>query len=70
MLLEKEYSVDPQKIAESFPLQTTVQDMLQIFQHLFGLVFVEITSDERDTLSVSGNGSDLIWHEDVKVFTI
>ncbi|MCJ1394148.1 hypothetical protein MMC18_007026 [Xylographa bjoerkii] len=70
MLLEQQYSVDEQKIAEYFPLQTTVQGMLGTFQHLFSLVFVEITGDERNKLSVSGKGSDIVWHEDVQVFSV
>src|SRR4029077_11887108 len=42
MILEKEYSLDQQLIAEYFPLQTTIQGMLHIFEELFGLAFVEI----------------------------
>ncbi|MCJ1383232.1 hypothetical protein MMC17_006870 [Xylographa soralifera] len=69
ILLEKQYSVDEQKIAEYFPLQTTIQGMLGIFQHLFGLVFVEITGDERNKLSTSSQNSSIVWHEDVQVFS-
>ncbi|KAJ6043217.1 peptidase family M3-domain-containing protein [Penicillium canescens] len=45
-----------EKIAEYFPLQTTVQGMLGIFERLFGLVFKEMVVDK---------GSDIVWHEDV-----
>jgi metallopeptidase MepB len=69
LMLEKQYSVDQQKIAEYFPLQTTIRGMLEIFQNLFGLVFVEITGDKRDKLAESGKGSDIVWHEDVQVFS-
>ena len=68
ILLEKQYSVDEQKVAEYFPLQTTIQGMLGIFQHLFGLVFVEITGEEKETLSTSSKSSSIVWHEDVQVF--
>ncbi|MCJ1439435.1 hypothetical protein MMC27_008829 [Xylographa pallens] len=68
ILLEKQYAVDEQKIADYFPLQTTIQGMLGIFQHLFGLVFVEITGDERNKLSNSSKDSCIVWHDDVQVF--
>jgi metallopeptidase MepB len=69
LMLETQYLVDQEKIAEYFPLQTTIKGMLEIFQHLFGLVFLEITNDENK-LANSGIGSDLIWHEDVQVFSV
>ncbi|KAI9750971.1 MAG: mitochondrial import inner membrane translocase subunit tim21 [Chaenotheca gracillima] len=70
LMIEEEYSIDQQKIAEYFPLQTTVEGMLHIFEQLFGLVFVEITpGDERDKLA-GGKGGDIIWHEDVKMFSV
>jgi Zn-dependent oligopeptidase len=40
-------SVDQQKIAEYSPLQTAISGILEIFQHVLGLAFVEITADER-----------------------
>jgi metallopeptidase MepB len=70
LMLEKEHLVDQQKIAEYFPLQTTIRGMLEIFQHLFGLIFVEITGDERNRLADSGKGSDIVWHEDVQIFSV
>ena len=69
-MLEKEYSVDQQKISEYFPLQTSIQGMLEMFQHLFGLVFIEIIGDERSKLADSRKGSDIVWHEDVQVFSV
>ena len=51
MMVEKEYSIDEQKIAEYFPLQSTIEGMLNIFEELFGFVFVEITGEERTKLS-------------------
>jgi metallopeptidase MepB len=70
LMVEKEYSIDLQKIAEYFPLQWTVYCMLQIFEQLFGLVFVEITGYERDEISETGKGNDIIWHQDVKIFSV
>ncbi|KAI9888207.1 MAG: hypothetical protein M1814_001092 [Vezdaea aestivalis] len=71
LMLEKEYSLDHQKIAEYFPLQTTIQGMLKIFEQLFGLAFVEITPGaERDKIADTGNGKDIVWHQDVQVFSV
>ena len=69
ILLEKQYSVDELEIAEYFPLQTTIQGMLEIFQHLFGLVFIEILGEERTKLSISSKDGNIVWHEDVQVFS-
>ncbi|EFQ27446.1 peptidase family M3 [Colletotrichum graminicola M1.001] len=77
LLSQERYSVDQEKIAEYFPLQPTVEGMLRIFQHLFGMVFHEIQGGERDTLSPTGKGDseypdrdDLVWHEDVQTFAV
>ncbi|KAF2684460.1 zincin [Lentithecium fluviatile CBS 122367] len=70
LLLEKEYSLDHQIIAEYFPLQTTIQGMLKIFEELFGLVFVEIVGEDRAELADGGKASDIVWHEDVQVFSV
>ncbi|KAK9374977.1 uncharacterized protein V1513DRAFT_444249 [Lipomyces chichibuensis] len=59
LLLETEYEVDAQKIAEYFPMQSTVEKMLGIFETLFSLKFVEVTGDERS-----------VWHEDCKQFAV
>lgn len=61
LMRQKELSIDQEKIAEYFPLQTTVQGMLGIFERLFGLVFREMVVDK---------GSDIVWHEDVLVFNV
>lgn len=70
LMLEKEYALDQEKIAEYFPLSTTIQGMLKIFEELFGMAFVEIIGDERDKLATSGRGGDIVWHEDVQVFSV
>ena len=70
LLLERDYSLDQQKIAEYFPLQSTIVGMLEIFEKLFGLAFVEITSEERGKVAESGKGDDIVWHEDVQVFSV
>lgn len=70
MLLEKEYSLDQEKLAEYFPLQTSIHGMLEIFEQLFGLVFVEITDSDRSSVSPTGKGDDIVWHPDVQVFSV
>lgn len=70
LMLEKEYSLDHQLIAEYFPLQHTIQGMLKIFEELFGLQFVEITGEDRSKVASSGKGDDIVWHEDVQVFSV
>ncbi|KAF1811981.1 thimet oligopeptidase [Eremomyces bilateralis CBS 781.70] len=70
LLVEKDYEVDHEKIADYFPLQTTIRGMLHIFEEIFGLVFVELTGADRDAVSSSGNGKDIVWHEDVALFSV
>lgn len=70
MLLERDYSLDQEKLAEYFPLQHAIRGMLGIFEQLFGLVFVEITGSDRSSISPTGNGDDIIWHPDVQLFSV
>jgi metallopeptidase MepB len=70
MLLEQDYSLDHEKLAEYFPLQHCIRAMLRIFEQLFGLVFVEITGSDRSSVSPSGNGDDIVWHPDVQIFSV
>ncbi|KAL2857066.1 peptidase family M3-domain-containing protein [Aspergillus pseudoustus] len=70
LMLEKDFSLDQQLIAEYFPLQNTINGMMRIFEELFGLVFVELSGADRDQVAASGKGSDIVWHEDVQVFSV
>ncbi|KAI0015553.1 peptidase family M3 [Xylariomycetidae sp. FL0641] len=70
MMVEQEYSIDEVKIAEYFPLQSTVRGMLKIFEELFGLVFVELGAEERKRVSPTGKAEDIAWHEDVILFSV
>jgi metallopeptidase MepB len=69
-MVETEYSIDETKVAEYFPLQTTVAGMLRIFEEIFGFVFVEIKPEDRAALSPTGKGEDITWHEDVILFSV
>ena len=70
LMLEKDYSLDHQKIAEYFPLSTSIQGMLRIFEELFGLVFVEVLDQDRAAISPTGKAEDIVWHPDVQVFSV
>ncbi|KAH7304424.1 peptidase family M3 [Stachybotrys elegans] len=70
MMIEKEFSIDENKIAEYFPLQSTVRSMLRIFEELFGLVFVELGPDDRARISPTGKAEDISWHTDVIIFSV
>jgi metallopeptidase MepB len=70
ILIQNEYNVDQRKVSEYFPLQHTVAAMLQVYEELFGMVFVELKGAERDALSPTGKGGDIVWHEDVIMFSV
>lgn len=70
LMLERDFQLDHQLIAEYFPLQTTIQGMLKIFEELFGLEFVEIVGEDRAALAPTGQADDIVWHEDVQVFSV
>ncbi|KAF2433480.1 metallopeptidase MepB [Tothia fuscella] len=70
LMLEQDFQLDQEKIAEYFPLKTTIRAILYIFEELFGMVFVEITGEERDKISETGKGNDIVWHEDVQLFSV
>ena len=68
--LEQDYQLDQQKLAEYFPLQTTIRGMLKIFEELLGFQFVEVVDKDRAAISSTGKGEDIVWHEDVQVFSV
>ncbi|KAK5163903.1 metalloendopeptidase [Saxophila tyrrhenica] len=70
LMLEQDYQLDQNKIAEYFPLQTSIEGMLGIFESLFGLAFVKLEGADRDAISETKKGSDIVWHEDVQVFSV
>ncbi|PSK34054.1 Saccharolysin [Elsinoe australis] len=70
MMLEQDYQLDQELISEWFPLETSIRGMLQIFESIFGLVFVDITGEDRSKVSPTGKGDDIIWHPDVQIFSV
>ena len=69
MMLEQQFSVDHQKIAEYFPLDTVIRAMLGVFESLFGLVFSGI-DPEDEVHAAAGIQPGHTWHEDVQVFSV
>ncbi|KFA48701.1 hypothetical protein S40293_08513 [Stachybotrys chartarum IBT 40293] len=70
MLKEKEYSIDEIKISQYFPVESTFAGMLQIFEKIFGLVFVKLEEADRARLSPTGKADDIRWHEDVVLYSV
>jgi len=70
LMVEKEYSIDENAVSEYFPIQSTVAGMLKIFEEIFGLVFVELTPEDRKRISSTGKAEDIAWHEDVIIFSV
>ena len=70
LMLERDYQLDQNRIAEYFPLQTSIEGMLNIFEELFGLAFVRLEGKDRDAVSESKRGEDIVWHPDVQVFSV
>jgi len=54
---EQQLQIDHTKIAEYFPLERVLSNMLDIYQELLGLRFVHLTQGQR-------------WHEDVRLFEV
>ncbi|OAA65393.1 peptidase family M3 [Niveomyces insectorum RCEF 264] len=63
-------TIDREKIREYFPILPTVRNMLSLFGSLFGFVFMEIGEERRAQLSPTGRASDLVWHEDVIMYSV
>ena len=70
MQQEQDYQLDQNLISEWFPLQSTIEGMLKIFEELFGLEFVEVTGKDRDSISPTGKGDDIVWHSETQVFSV
>ncbi|EMC93474.1 hypothetical protein BAUCODRAFT_242737 [Baudoinia panamericana UAMH 10762] len=70
LMLERDYKLDQNRIAEYFPLQSSIDGMLKIFEELFGLVFVKLEAEDRNAISETGKGEDIVWHPDVHVFSV
>lgn len=57
LILERDYSIDQEAIAEYFPMAHVVQSTLEIYQELFGVTF-------------SKTGNPHVWHPDVIQYSV
>lgn len=58
-LLEN-FNVDLEKISEYFPLEATITGMLEIYETLFNLKFIETKDSQNKS----------VWHDDVKQIAV
>ncbi|VVT58022.1 uncharacterized protein SAPINGB_P005998 [Magnusiomyces paraingens] len=58
-LLETEYKIDAQQIANYFPLQSTVDEVLSLYEHVLRLKFYKVADSDKQ-----------VWHEDVHQFHV
>ena len=70
LLKEKQFSIDETKISQYYPVESTFTGMLKIFEEIFDLVFVELKEEDRARLSPTGKAGDIVWHDEVRVFTV
>lgn len=70
MVLSRDFQLDENAVAEYFPLRTCMEGMLRIFEELFGLVFIKVEGNDRDVISETGRGDDIVWHPDVELFSV
>ncbi len=60
-LLEREFSLDEEKVREYFPLSHVIKEMLKIFESVLGLRFKQVEGAwERK----------LVWHEDAQLWEV
>lgn len=57
--LKDNYNVDVEKISEYFPVDSTIKGMLNIYETVFKLKFIEETDSKKK-----------VWHEDVKQLAV
>ncbi len=55
--MESKYDIDKELIKQYFPMEYTVNAMLEFYQYIFGFTFTELKDAPK-------------WHEDVKVYSV
>ncbi|QPG94697.1 hypothetical protein C2857_006748 [Epichloe festucae Fl1] len=70
IMKETEYSIDENEVSQYFPVDSTYQGMIKIFEQIFGFVFVELSKEDRIRLSPTGKSEDIAWHEDVIIYSV
>lgn len=69
-MLSRNFQLDQNKVSEYFPLHNCLESLLRIFEELFGLIFIKIEGNDRNIISETGRGDDIIWHPDVELFSV
>lgn len=59
ILLETEYQVDSMKISQYFPIQSTVDNILGLYESTLRLKFFKVADEDKS-----------VWHEDVQQFHV
>lgn len=70
MVLSRDFQLDENAVAEYFPLQACMEGILRTFEELFGLIFIKVEDSNRDAISETGRGDDIVWHPDVELFSV
>lgn len=62
-ILREQYDVDQEQIRQYFPLESVLDGLFEITQHLYGLEY-------RDATASAGTTDRPLWHEDVRLFEV
>lgn len=57
-------------VQEYFPANGTMQRILDMYAKIYSFEFHPIKGKDLDDLSPTGKGADLVWYEDVQVFSV
>lgn len=70
-MIEEEQKLDQTELAEFFPLEVAISGMLEIFEIIFGLVFVELSIDARKELMSKQSEiiESMTWDQDVVAYS-
>ena len=69
LLQDKFGSVDERELAEYFPVETVLAAMLKIYENIFGLKFVEMSTGPHPE-DATDKTSHLTWHPSVLMFSV
>lgn len=72
LMKETQENIDQTVLSEYFPLETTVDGLLKIFETLFGISFIKITSDiQTSMMKAQGKpAEDFTWNDDVTAYAV
>jgi metallopeptidase MepB len=72
LMKEQAESFDEIKLSEYFPLEPTINGLLNIFEALFGIKFVKVDASARAILMEAQDQPAEVstWHEDVVIYAV